>query len=154
MAAGDIALNILINASSGNVSGVVGQVGQALSGLAGGGALGAVVGIGAAAATALVGVGASAVKAAGDFETMTNTLVTSAGESASNLAAVRKGILDISVSTGTSVEQLSGAMYQIESSGQHGAAGLQVLTAAAQGAKSENADLTTVAKALTTVLTD
>lgn len=135
--------------------GIIGQVEHALTGLAGGaGPLGAIVGVGGAAAAALVTVGTEAVKTAGDFQQMTSTLVTSAGESAANLDKVRQGILDISVSTGTSTEQLAGAMYQIESSGQHGAAGLDVLKVAAQGAKSENADLTTVSKALTTVLTD
>jgi TP901 family phage tail tape measure protein len=155
MSAGDIALNILINASSGNTMGIIGQVEHALTGLAGGaGPLGAIVGVGAAATAALVTVGVEAVKVAGNFQQMTNTLVTSAGESAANLDSVRKGILDISTSTGTSTHQLVDAMYQIESSGKHGADGLNVLKVAAQGAKAENADLGTVAKALTTVLTD
>src|SRR5262249_27439269 len=54
----------------------------------------------------------------------------------------------------TSTKNLLSAMFMINSSGKIGADGLSVLRAAAQGAKTDNADLTTVTKALTTVLTD
>lgn len=155
MAAGDIALNIIINASQGNASGIIGQISGSLMGLAAGsGPLGAIVGIGATATAALVGVGASAVKAAGDFQSGMTSLVTGAGEAQSNIKMVSDGILAMSTATGTSTKDLTAAMYEIESSGQHGAAGLAVLKAAAEGAKVGNADLDTVAKALTTTLTD
>jgi hypothetical protein len=45
-------------------------------------------------------------------------------------------------------------MYTVESAGFRGADGLKVMTAAAQGAKAENADLTKVNDGLTTSLTD
>src|SRR5258708_26625166 len=45
-------------------------------------------------------------------------------------------------------------MYMIESAGFHGAAGLLVLKAAAEGAKVGNADLAAVANGVTTALTD
>lgn len=106
--------------------------------------------VGAAAAV----VGIATVKMAGDFESSTNRLVTSAGEIHANLELVRQGILSMAGEVGYSAEELSKAMYTIESGGQHGAAGLQVLRAAAEGAKAENAELKTVADAVTSVLVD
>lgn len=95
-----------------------------------------------------------AVKMAGDFESSTNRLVTSAGEIHSNLEMVRSGILGMAGEVGYSAEELSKAMYTIESGGRHGAEGLDVLRAAAEGAKAENAELKTVADAVTSVLVD
>lgn len=106
--------------------------------------------IGAAGAV----VGAVAVKMAGDFESSTNRLVTSAGEIHSNLEMVRQGILGMAGEVGYSAEELSKALYTVESGGRHGAEGLQVLRAAAEGAKAENAELKTVADAVTSVLVD
>lgn len=94
------------------------------------------------------------VKMAADFQSSTTTLVTTAGETQAGLAKVRQGILDMTGQVGDSAEQLSKAMYTIESGGQHGADGLLVLRAAAEGAKAENADLGTVADAVTSILQD
>jgi hypothetical protein len=104
------------------------------------------------AAGAVVGV--AAVKMAADFESSTARLVTSAGETQANLAKVRQGILDMAGQVGYSAEELSKSLYTIESGGQHGADGLTVLRAAAEGAKTENAELKTVADAVTSVLQD
>lgn len=101
-----------------------------------------------------VGVAAASVKMAADFQTATTRLVTAAGESESKIKAVSNGILDIAKSTGTTTSALTKGMYQIESAGFHGADGLKVLKAAAQGAKVEQADLGTVSNALTTVMED
>jgi len=108
--------------------------------------------LGVAAIGAVVTV--ASVKMAADFQQSTERLVTSAGEAQSNLDLVRQGILQMAGEVGYSAEALSTAMYKVESGGQHGAAGLDVLKAAAQGAKTENADLTVVADALTSVLQD
>lgn len=102
----------------------------------------------------IVGIAAVAVKMAGDFQASMTRLVTSAGESEANLAQVSAGVLQVADATGTSTTALAKALYTIESGGQHGAAGLEVLKAAAQGAKTENADLTTVADAVTSAMTD
>ncbi len=102
----------------------------------------------------IVGIAVAAVKMAGDFDASMTRLVTSAGESEANLAQVSAGVLKIATDTGTSTTQLAQAMYIVESGGQHGAAGLEVLKAAAQGAKTENADLATVADAVTSAMTD
>lgn len=106
--------------------------------------------LGAAAAV----VGVVTIKMAGDFESSTNRLVTSAGEIHSNLEMVRQGILSMAGEVGYSAEDLSKAMYTIESGGRHGAEGLDVLRASAEGAKAENAELATVADAVTSVLQD
>lgn len=116
-----------------------------------GGKAGAMM-LGVAAGAALVG--AKSVEMAEKFQSSMATLVTGAGESQSNLGMVSNGILDMAVKTGTSTQQLISGMYMIESAGFHGAAGLQVLQAAAEGAKVGNADLSTVGNALTDVLND
>lgn len=123
---------------------------SAIQQLASGNVLGAVAAGAAAVGVAMVG----AVQSAGQFQSGLTSLVTGAGEAQSNLKAVGDGILKISTDTGTSTKSLTDAMYLIESSGQHGAAGLQVLQTAAEGARVGNADLATTANALTTVLTD
>jgi len=94
------------------------------------------------------------VKMAGDFQSATERLALSAGEDQRNIDMVRQGMLSMAGQVGYSAEQLATAMYKVESGGQHGADGLKVLQAAAEGAKTENADLTTVADALTSAMTD
>lgn len=107
-----------------------------------------------AAGAAIVAATTFVVKSAADFQSALTRLSTSAGESTGNLKMVGNGILEIARDTGISTSQLTQAMYMIESGGQHGAAGLEVLKAAAQGAKTENADLATVADAVTSAMTD
>lgn len=103
----------------------------------------------------LLAVGVESVKMAADFETTNNKLVSTAGESAGVLRdVVGPGILKMAGDVGYSAHQLSEGMYTVESGGFHGAAGLNLLKAAAQGAKAENADLGTVTNALTTVMQD
>jgi TP901 family phage tail tape measure protein len=108
------------------------------------------LGVAVAAAT----IAAKSIKAAADFESSTNRLITSAGETHANIDMVRKGMLEMAGQVGDSAMDLSKAMYTVESGGRHGAEGLQVLRAAAEGAKAEGADLTVVADALTSVLQD
>jgi TP901 family phage tail tape measure protein len=93
-----------------------------------------------------------AVKGAADFQQQTTRLVTSAGESARNLGMVQRGILALSSATDTSTSQLASGMYMVESAGFHGAAGLTVLKAAAEGAQAEGANLADVANAVTSGL--
>ena len=103
---------------------------------------------------AIVGIGVAAVHMAGDFQAGITSLATGAGESQANLQMVSDAILKMATDTGTSTSQLISGMYMIESAGYHGAAGLAVLQAAAEGAKVDNADLGTVADAVTTVMKD
>ncbi len=107
--------------------------------------------------TALVGVGvgaAVAVDGAVKYQAETTRLVTSAGESAANLDKIRQGMLSLSSQTDESTKELSSGMYLVESAGFHGAAGLDVLKASAQGAKDEGAELSTVANGVTDALVD
>jgi TP901 family phage tail tape measure protein len=97
-------------------------------------------------------VAVESIKMAGDFQSAIVHLTTDAGEAKSNMGMISDGILNIAQTTGSSTKDLINAMYYIESSGQHGAQALDTLTASAQGAKVGNADLTTVASALSTVM--
>jgi TP901 family phage tail tape measure protein len=99
-----------------------------------------------------LGVAAASVKMAGDFQKETAVLQTAAGESAKGLGVVRKGILGLSENTGTGIKQLTDGMYTIEKAGFRGASGLKILTAAAQGAREENANLADVTNAMTSVM--
>ena len=123
------------------------SAGSAFHGMAGIGKT-ALLGLGAVA----IGVGAVALKMGGDFQQSMTALVTGAGESQSNLAMVSKGILDMAGQVGVSAQDLASGMYMVESAGYHGAAGLTVLKTAAMGAKVGNADMATVADALTSAL--
>ena len=116
---------------------------------------GAMAAAGSKAKLALLGVAVGAgvaVKAAMDYQEQSTQLVTGAGELSKNLKMVEQGMLDLSVSTDTSTSQLESGMYMIESAGYHGAQGLAVLKAAAEGAKVGNADLGDTANALTSIL--
>jgi TP901 family phage tail tape measure protein len=110
--------------------------------------------MGAVSGLALVAIAGESVKMASEFQSSTTRLMTSAGETNANIDMVRKGMLDMASQVGFSAIELSKGMYTIESAGFHGADGLTVLKAAAQGAKDENADLGKVANAVTDVLTD
>lgn len=111
-------------------------------------------GIGPVAAEALGAVAVESVKMASEYQLATTRLVTSAGEQQKNLKMVQDGMLSMAGQVGISAQKLSEAMYFVEAAGYHGADGLKVLTAAAQGAVTENADVTDVSKALTDVLVD
>lgn len=116
---------------------------------------GLMAGAGAKVKMAALGVAVGmglAVRSAAGFQQQTVRLVTSAGESAKSLGMVQQGILALSSQTATSSSQLASGMYMIESAGFHGAQGLTVLKAAAQGAKAEGADLGEVANAVTSGL--
>jgi len=129
-----------------SVGGTVNKVGSSLGTVLAGAAV--------AGGAALIGIGVASVKAAGNFQEGMTSLITGAGESQKNLKAVSDGILNIATQTGANTKQLTDGMYMIESAGFHGAAGLSVLQAAAEGAKVGNADLGTVAGAVTTVMHD
>lgn len=105
------------------------------------------------AGAAIIG-GGAAVHMAADFESATTRLITSAGETHENIALVSKGILDMAGQVGDSAQELATAMYMVDSANIHGADSLIVLRAAAEGAKAENADLTTVVNAVTSAMAD
>lgn len=106
--------------------------------------------IGLAAGAAFAG--AKFVDMAGNFQQGMTRLKTGAGEVDSNMSIVSKGILQLAGEVGESTKDLLSGMYLIESAGFHGAEGLNVLKIAAEGAKVGNADMATVADAVTTGL--
>ncbi|MFL4491572.1 phage tail tape measure protein [Streptomyces sp. VTCC 41912] len=117
-----------------------------------GGVGGVMTKLGAATTVAGIGIATVSVKMAGDFQASMQKLVTTAGESQANLKRVSSGILDIAVQTGTSTKALADGMYMVESAGFHGAQGLTVLKAAAEGARAEQAPLPEVTNAVTSAL--
>ncbi|HEY5474661.1 MAG TPA: phage tail tape measure protein, partial [Candidatus Limnocylindrales bacterium] len=107
-----------------------------------------------AIAAAVIGIGVATTKMAADYQSATTLLVTGAGESESAIGQVRQGLLDMAPAVGMGPTALAKAMFLVESAGFHGAAGLTVMAAAAQGAKVGGADATVVADGLTTAMTD
>jgi TP901 family phage tail tape measure protein len=95
---------------------------------------------------------AVAVDQAATFDSKMNLLVTAAGESPAALQKVAQGIQDIAVKTGTSLDNLADGAYVVEKAGNHGADALTILGAAAEGARAENADLSVVVNALTSIM--
>ena len=110
------------------------------------------------ASTAIVGAGLAAavvsVKMAANFQEAMTTLVTGAGESEKNLKMVGDGILNLAGVVGQTPKALAEGMYLIESAGYHGARGLAILKASAEGAAVGSAQMATVANAVTTAMTD
>lgn len=104
-------------------------------------------------ALAVAAIGYESIKAAVSFQTLTTRLVTTAGESKSSLKMVQQGIIALSNQTGISADDLSKAMYIVESGGYHGKEGLDVLKAAEEGAATEGANFTDVANAVSNILT-
>lgn len=100
-------------------------------------------------ALGIAAVGYESIKAAGNFESMTEHLVTDAGESQQNIGLIRSGMLALATTTGTTTEQMAAGMYHVESAGFHGQKALDVLKVAAEGAKVGGADLDTIGQALT-----
>lgn len=151
MAAGDLVLNMIINATN-NTGGTIQSIARQITNLTG--PLGILAGASAVTAAAVIGIGAAATKMAADYQQQITTLMTSAGELPKNLKLIQQGILNVSVATGTSTANLIQGMYMIESAGYKGRDALNILTIAAQGAKTENADLKTVATAIVTIMND
>jgi TP901 family phage tail tape measure protein len=109
---------------------------------------------GMAIGVAAIAAGAASVKIAADFQESTTLLVTGAGESVKNIDMVKEGLLAMAPAVGMGPVALAKAMFMVESAGYHGADGLIVMKAAAEGAKIGGADATVVANGLTTALTD
>src|SRR6266571_532453 len=104
------------------------------------------------AGAALVGIGAKSVEMAGQFESSTNLLITSANEVPKNIDLIRSGLLKMSVDTATPIAELVKGMFNIESANYHGADAIKIEAAAARGARVENADLAATTDTLTTAM--
>lgn len=106
-----------------------------------------------AGAAAVAGI-ALVVKAGADLQTTVTRLATSGGELQSNLASDTTAIEALAGQVGLSADALATGMYTVTSAGYQGADAIKVLTGAAQGAVTENADLGTVVNAVTDLLND
>src|SRR6185312_4324761 len=103
----------------------------------------------AIAGGALIAYGA---KSASEFNRLTNVYVTAAGESRKNLKTVQDGVLKVATATGTAWQDVAKAAYTAEKAGYRGADVYKLMLPAAQGAKEENAQLSTVVDAATSVM--
>jgi TP901 family phage tail tape measure protein len=92
------------------------------------------------------------INMAANFQQSMTRVATGAGELQGNMKMVSEGVLNMSGEVGQSTQELTAALYTVESASYHGADALTVLHAAAQGAKVGNAELATVADAVTTSL--
>jgi len=101
-----------------------------------------------------VAVGTASVKMAIGFQEAMTTLSTGAGVAEKDLRVIGDGIKKISVQTGTTTDELIKGEFMIASAGFTGASSLKILRAAAEGAKTGNADLATVTDAVTTAMKD
>jgi TP901 family phage tail tape measure protein len=108
----------------------------------------------AAVAVGLAAAGYEGVKMGSQFQQAMTQLVTGAGESEKNIAAVGNGVLAMAAKVGQTPAELAKGLYLIESAGYHGAAGLTVLKSAAEGAATGNAQMSDVANVLTTAMHD
>src|SRR5262245_35454562 len=99
---------------------------------------------------AAAAVGVAATKMAGDFQQGIYGLVTGAGLAQGDIGKVSDAIKAMAVDTGTSTKQLISGMFMIKSAGFTTAESLKILQASAEGARAEQADLGTVADAVTT----
>lgn len=86
---------------------------------------------------------------AGDFQQQMTKLGAAASVPASQLKTISDGVLKMAGEVGYSTTDLSNSMFTISKMGYNAADGLKVLSAAAQGANAEQADLGEVVKALT-----
>lgn len=149
-----IVLNLDILGSAGSVMTMLKDVGKELDAMSkkGASSFDKLAAVGKVATGAVIGgavaVGVKTTKMAADFQTGMTSLQTGAGESAANMKMVGDGILNMAGQVGESTSSLVDGMYHIESAGFHGAAGLNVLKTAAEGAKVGNADLDTMGKTL------
>lgn len=103
----------------------------------------------------LAAIAAVSLDQAAKFQKSMTLIQTAGGETAAKAAAIGKGIEKLAMSTGTSLQDLSDGIYTVAKAGGSkwsAAEQLNILKAAAQGAKAENVDLGTAVNALTSVM--
>lgn len=97
---------------------------------------------------ALVGALVASTKAAIDFQHQMELIHTQAGASTKEVERMSKAILQLAGSVGTAPEDLAKGLFHIESAGIRGAHALEILKAAAEGAKVGQANLEDTTNAL------
>jgi TP901 family phage tail tape measure protein len=110
------------------------------------------VSLGVAIPAAAVIAGVEFTKMASTFQSHMQLLVSAAGESQSAIKGMGDATLQIARVTGTSTDQLTTGLYNLEKANYRGADATHVLQIAAEGARAEGADLGTVITGLTSVM--
>jgi len=151
MAAGDLALNIIIGARN-NAGGVIAGLGMSLAQLASGNLLGAVSIAGAAAAAAVIGFGVAAVKASGDYQQAMLKVTSQTGITAKDMQTINAAILQMGPAVGQGPTELMKALYPIASDGYKAADAINILRLSTIAAKIGMTDTNRVAYALTSAL--
>jgi TP901 family phage tail tape measure protein len=128
-----------------NASGTFTRVGAAAEGATG------MIGKMAAAlgAIAVIDIGVHMVKSAADFQAAMLLVQTQAGASAAEVKTMSSAVLGLAGEVATAPEALATSLYHVESVGLRGAAALDVVRIAAEGAKVGHADLEQTTNALT-----
>ncbi|WP_260737039.1 phage tail tape measure protein [Mycobacterium sp. SMC-2] len=96
----------------------------------------------------------SSTEAAGNFQQGLEKLHTVAGESTRNFKLISDGVLNLASQVGYSANDLMNAMFLVEKAGLRGPDAIKVLTAGAQLASQEGADLDHTINGLTTTMRD
>ncbi len=116
------------------------KFGQAMSTLGGATLLGAAAGFAV--------VGTESVKMAMSFQSAMEMIHTQAGASQAEVKKMSEAVLNLAPKVGTGPDALAEALYHLESTGMRGAAALNALKLAAEGAKVGHANLEDVTNAL------
>lgn len=79
------------------------------------------------ASLAVTALGVGALRASAQFETAMTKIITIAGESKSELGAMKKAVLDLAPAVGVGPQALADALLVVESTGIRGATALDIL---------------------------
>jgi len=115
-------------------------------------ALGALTKIAAGVTLAVTGIGIASVKLASDFDLKMREVNTIARETGEGFNNMRKQVLNLSSQLGKDATQMAAALYQVQSAGYKGAAGLTVLRESVKLSIAGLAEMESVAKAVTVAL--
>jgi len=107
---------------------------------------------GAVIGGALLGIGIASTKSAADFQASMELISTQAGASQAEIEQLKGSVLGLAGQVGAAPEELAAGLYHLESAGLRGAAAMDVLKIAAEGAKVGHADLETVTNSLVAAL--
>jgi len=115
-------------------------------------ALGALTKIAAGVTLAITGIGIASVKLASDFDSKMREVNTIARETGEGFDNMRKQVLNLSSQLGKDATQMAAALYQVQSAGYKGAAGMTVLRESVKLSIAGLAEMESVAKAVTVAL--
>ncbi|MES2360158.1 MAG: phage tail tape measure protein [Gemmatimonadota bacterium] len=101
----------------------------------------------------IVAASAAVFKFSADFESSMTKVVTIAGESADNLASMKKSVLELSASVAIGPKALADALIVVESTGIHGAEALDILKRSAQASATGLGETKDIARAVTAAIT-